>query len=114
LLENVPTMASVGGEKAERNVFAQLLCAFVGIGYQVQQFCIDAWSCGSPQSRSRLFVCITAPGFELPSRPRNTHSHPSSVKQRSLGKASNSLPFGNRVFESTPFEYVTIKQSTAD
>lgn len=52
-------------DKREINVFSQLLCCLVGMGYQCQQFTLDAWSFGSPQSRTRLFLSIAAPGQRL-------------------------------------------------
>ena len=94
LLENVLSMAAKGPNKQDESVFSQLLCALVGMGYQVQQFNLDAWSFGSPQNRSRLFVSIAAPGLELPPHPALSHSHPNSKGARSIGKASNGQPLG--------------------
>ena len=114
LLENVVSMASKGKKNQACNVFSQLLCTLVGMGYQVQQFNLDAWSFGSPQSRSRLFISIAAPGLALPSHPPLSHSHPALTRDRGLGVAANGLSFGMRRFESTPFEYVTAAEGTAD
>ncbi|KAI9837405.1 MAG: DNA methyltransferase Dim-2 [Thelocarpon superellum] len=115
LLENVLGMAARTGPWQEsRNVFSQLVACFAGMGYQVQQFTLDAWSFGSPQSRTRLFISITAPGLVPMEHPALSHSHPSRIKDRSLGTASNNLPFGKRRFEATPFAYVTAKDATSD
>ncbi|KAI9822139.1 MAG: DNA methyltransferase Dim-2 [Thelocarpon impressellum] len=114
LLENVLSMAAKGPKNQEHNVFSQLLCSLVGMGYQVQQFNLDAWSFGSPQSRSRLFVSIAAPGLQLPPHPALSHSHPASKGDRGLGVASNGVAFGLRRFEATPFEYVTAHEGTCD
>ncbi|KAH0562094.1 hypothetical protein GP486_003210 [Trichoglossum hirsutum] len=111
LLENVAGMAS---KKHDRNVFSQLLCALIGMGYQVQQFNLDAWSFGSPQSRSRLFVSIAAPGLKLPPHPALSHSHPPGKGDRGIGTGANGEKYGRRRFEITPFEYVTAAEATND
>lgn len=113
LLENVVSMTRPLGPNKE-NVFSQLLCALVAMGYQVQQFNLDAWSFGDSQSRSRLFVAITAPGLLPMPHPRLTHSHPPGKGKRKLGKAVNGQSFGERRFDVTPFSFVTAKESTKD
>lgn len=112
ILENVPSMA--GSNTKDRNPFAQMLCALVGMGYQVQQFHLDAWSFGNPQSRSRLFILATAPGLDTPPNPPLTHSHPKHTANRSLGRAANGHRFGERYWAPTPLDYVTIGEATAD
>lgn len=114
ILENVPSMASSNANGHHRNPFAQMLCALVGMGYQVQQFHLDAWSFGNPQSRSRLFILATAPGLDTPPKPPLTHSHPKRTGNRSLGRAANGHRFGERYWAPTPLEYVTIGEATAD
>ncbi|KAI9779979.1 MAG: DNA methyltransferase Dim-2 [Peltula sp. TS41687] len=114
LLENVVAMAAQGKGKEKKNVFAQVICSLVGMGYQVQQFNLDAWSFGSPQSRSRLFVSIAAPGLELPPPPAISHSHPINTQDRALGVAANGIKFGLRRFEPTPFDYITAAEGTKD
>lgn len=115
ILENVPTMAKCASKDQDKNVFAQMICSLVGMGYQVQQFTLDAWSFGSPQSRTRLFIAIAAPGLTPLSPPAASHSHPEGVPKRSLGRAANGLCFGERDLEVvTPFQYVTAGTSTAD
>ncbi|KAH0538515.1 hypothetical protein FGG08_004902 [Glutinoglossum americanum] len=111
LLENVTGMAS--GNR-DQNVFSQLLCTLVGMGYQVQQFHLDAWSFGSPQSRSRLFVSIAAPGLKLPPHPALSHSHPQGKRDRGIGTGANGEKYGRRRFEITPLEYVTAVEATND
>lgn len=114
LLENVPAMARCGAKDGKKNVFAQVLCALVGIGYQVRAFTLDAWNFGSPQSRTRLFVSVAAPGLTPLSDPPHSHSHPENICSRSLGKSANGLPISSRYRDLTPFEYVTIGEATKD
>jgi len=113
LLENVINMAQKGKGRDE-DVLSQLICCVVGMGYQVQVFNLDAWSFGSPQSRSRLFVSVAAPGLETPPHPSLSHSHPNGTKERGLGLMASGYPFGERHFKPTPFEYVTAQDSTSD
>lgn len=113
LLENVLGMAQRGKWRSE-DTLSQLICCLVGMGYQLQVFVLDAWSFGSPQSRSRLFVSVAAPGFQLPPHPNLSHSHPESTGDRGLGKLANGLSFGERKFVPTPFEYVTASEATQD
>ena len=83
LMENVKGMAS--GQDTN-NVLAQVICALLGMGYQVRTFGLDAWNFGSPQSRSRIFISIAAPGTEPMPEPPHTHSHPETVTSASLGR----------------------------
>lgn len=113
-LENVLGMAKCGVNGKEENVFAQVICGLVGMGYQVRSSCLDAWSFGSPQSRTRLFICVTAPGLTPLPDPPQTHAHPDGIPGRSLGKTANGLPLGSRYWDLTPFQYVTIGEATKD
>ncbi|KAB8293434.1 hypothetical protein EYC80_007749 [Monilinia laxa] len=85
LLENVLSMARKGLGRDE-DVLSQLICAIVGLGYQVQLFLLDSWSFGSSQSRSRIFVSFAAPGCAPLEHPQLSHSHPPNVGERGLGK----------------------------
>lgn len=116
IMENVLGMANCGPKRAgqDNNVFAQVLCALVGLGYQVRPMILDAWNFGAPQGRTRLFISAAAPGLTPLARPPPSHSHPDTVIGRSLGKTANGLPFGSREWEPTPFEYVTIGEATKD
>ncbi len=113
ILENVMAMAQKGRGRDE-DVLSQLICAIVGMGYQVQLFVLDAWSCGSPQSRSRLFVSFAAPGLEPLEHPQLSHSHPPKVTDRGLGRLANGKSFGQRIQGPTPFEYITASEATKD
>ncbi|KAL8840214.1 MAG: hypothetical protein Q9170_001421 [Blastenia crenularia] len=115
LMENVVAMASCGPKRAgQNNVFAQILCALVGLGYQVRPMLLDSWNFGAPQGRSRLFITAAAPGLKPFTQPPPSHSHPDGVVGRWLGKAANGLPFGVREWVPTPFEYVSIGEATKD
>ncbi|KAL8915532.1 MAG: hypothetical protein Q9171_000097 [Xanthocarpia ochracea] len=116
IMENVLGMANCGPKRAgqDNNVFAQVLCALVGLGYQVRPMILDAWSFGAPQGRTRLFISAAAPGLTPLAKPPPSHSHPDTVIGRSLGKTANGLPFGSRQWEPTPFEYVSIGEATKD
>ncbi|TKA71985.1 hypothetical protein B0A49_07369, partial [Cryomyces minteri] len=113
VMENVPQMTAPV-DKGKQNVFSRLLCALVGMGYQVQQFNLDAWSFGSAQSRSRLFIAIAAPGLKPLPHPVLTHAHPPGTGRRCLGRAVNGVPFGTRRVEPTAFTFVTASEATAD
>ncbi|KAL9000892.1 MAG: hypothetical protein Q9169_000647 [Polycauliona sp. 2 TL-2023] len=116
VMENVLGMANCGPKRAgqDNNVFAQVLCALVGLGYQVRPMILDAWNFGAPQGRTRLFISAAAPGLSPLARPPPSHCHPDTVIGRSLGKTANGLPFGSREWEPTPFEYVTMGEATED
>lgn len=98
LLENVHGLAQDRKRKdgLSYNVFSQLLCSLVAMGYQCQQFTLDAWSFGSCQTRTRLFVSTAAPGQRLPPRPGRSHEHPSTVRSKALFEAPNGKKFGGR------------------
>lgn len=111
LLENVLGIASDNGKN---NVLAHVLCALVGMGYQVKVFVLDAWNFSSPQSRSRVFISCAAAGLEPLEEPPHTHSHPEHVIGSSLGKTANGIPISARYETPTPFEYVTAEEALKD
>jgi len=112
-LENVLGMTRGMGFNKDQCVFAQLLAALVALGYQVQQFLMEAWSYGSPQSRSRVFIVASTPGSEPLSAPPYTHAHPKSLNKRdiSLGRSGNGLPFGVRRDDYTPFAHLSPREA---
>ena len=111
LLENVKGMAS-GGE--DRNALAAVTCCLVGMGYQIRTLALDAWSFGSPQSRSRIFISACAPGLAPLPEPPHTHTHPEDIMGGSLGKTANGLQTGARYIETTPFDYISALEATRD
>ena len=111
LMENVKGMAS--GPDTE-NILALVISALVGLGYQVRTFALDAWSFGSPQSRTRIFISIAAPGITPLPEPPPTHSHPVNIRAASLGKLANGLRSSSRYTAQTPFEYVSSADATKD
>ncbi|KAL8821710.1 MAG: hypothetical protein Q9223_000284 [Gallowayella weberi] len=115
IMENVLGMANCGSKRAgQNNVFAQVLCALVGLGYQVRPMILDAWNFGAPQGRTRIFITAAAPDLKPIAIPPPSHSHPENVIGRSLGKTANGLPFGAREWAPTPFEYISIGEATKD
>ncbi|KAI1377972.1 S-adenosyl-L-methionine-dependent methyltransferase [Hypoxylon crocopeplum] len=113
LLENVPTMVNSKNFR-EACVFSQLVCALVGLNYQVQVMFLDAWSFGAPQLRSRVFLCFSAPGLRMPKAPAPSHSHPPGTRLTKLGEMSCGRPFDGRKLVPTPFKYVSIREATDD
>ncbi|EFQ97426.1 hypothetical protein MGYG_00467 [Nannizzia gypsea CBS 118893] len=111
ILENVTGMAS---RTHEQNPLSQLLCAFVGMGYQARVFNLDAWNFGAPQSRSRLFIAVTAPGLHIIEHPPLTHSHPPGTKSRTLGDNPNGSTFGERRWDTPVFDFISASSATRD
>ncbi|RGP68164.1 DNA cytosine-5-methyltransferase [Fusarium longipes] len=113
LLENVPGIIHSKSNR-DQDVFSQLICAIVGLGYQTQFFFLDASSCGSPQRRSRVFLAFAAPGHRLPQRPHITHAHPQHTKNYGLGSTPTGEPMAERIMPvATPFDYVSARAATA-
>ncbi|GKU03049.1 dna (cytosine-5-)-methyltransferase [Fusarium langsethiae] len=113
LLENVPGIIHSKVNR-DQDVFSQLICAIVGLGYQTQFFFLDASSCGSPQRRSRVFVVFAAPGHHLPQRPHITHAHPEHTKKYGIGSTPTGDPMAERIMPiATPFNFVSARAATA-
>ncbi|KAF4469355.1 dna (cytosine-5-)-methyltransferase [Fusarium albosuccineum] len=114
LLENVPGIVQRKANR-DQDVFSQLICAIVGLGYQTHFFFLDASSCGSPQRRARVFLAFAAPGHRLPRRPHPTHSHPPHTNSFSLGNLPTGEPMVERLMPlATPFKFVSARTATAD
>ncbi|KAF4456509.1 DNA (cytosine-5-)-methyltransferase [Fusarium austroafricanum] len=114
LLENVPHIVQRSSNR-DQDVFSQLICAIVGLGYQAHFFFLDASSCGSPQRRSRVFLAFATPGHRLPHRPYQTHAHPKNTPKRSLGCLPTGEPMAERIMSgATPFGFVSAQAATAD
>ncbi|WYZ34318.1 hypothetical protein EsH8_I_000594 [Colletotrichum jinshuiense] len=114
LLENVMEILQPKGKRGE-DVFCQLICALVGLGYQAQVFLLDAWTYGSPQGRSRVFLCFAAPGLKLPEMPLHSHSHYEvKLRRKSLGWLPNRQAMVERLVMPTPFKFVSASEATAD
>ena len=114
ILENVINMTLGMGPNKDQNVFAQILAALVALGYQVKQEIGDAWSYGSCQARSRVFIIATAPGYTPLPLLEHTHAHPGDMRTRNLGKASNGRRFGERRDVATPFPHVSAGAACTD
>jgi len=97
ILENVPSMASTRQYRGQSvNVSNQIMCCLIGMGYQCRCLLLDAWHFGAPQSRTRLFIEIAAPGCALPEIPYGSHAHPDNIKSRAVGKTAANLRFAER------------------
>ncbi|KAK5115512.1 hypothetical protein LTR62_001171 [Meristemomyces frigidus] len=116
LLENVVSMTRSMGLDKKENVFSQLLATLVALGYQTQQFLMDAWSYGSSERRSRVFIVASVPNVAPLECPPYTHGHPLSSQFRAtaLGKAGNGKTFGSRRNLLTPFPCADISTNCAD
>ncbi|MCJ1307764.1 DNA methyltransferase Dim-2 [Agyrium rufum] len=113
LFENVLSMdrpIKIG--KREYDVLALVTCALKRLGYQVNQFCVDAWSYGAPQQRSRLFISASAPGLKPLRPPPPSHSHIPEVKDRKLRRQL--MAYRPKDYIKTPFKYVTMGEALAD
>ncbi|RBA22634.1 DNA (Cytosine-5-)-methyltransferase [Fusarium proliferatum] len=114
LLENVPGIVQKTANR-DQDVFSQLICAIVGLGYQAHFFFLDASACGTPQRRSRVFLAFAAPGHRLPHAPYQTHGHPQDTSRLSLGTLPTGEPMAERAMPAaTPFDFVSARASTAD
>jgi DNA (cytosine-5)-methyltransferase 1 len=114
LLENVPSIVQRKANR-DQDVFSQLICAIVGLGYQAHFFLLDACSFGSPQRRSRVFLAFAAPGHRLPRRPDPTHAHPAGTQKDSRGNLPTGDSMVERIMpEATPFDFVSARAATAD
>ncbi|KAM0420623.1 hypothetical protein ACHAPT_011539 [Fusarium lateritium] len=114
LLENVPGIVQRKSNR-DQDVFSQLICAIVGLGYQTHFFFLDASACGSPQRRARVFLAFAAPGHRLPRRPNPTHAHPPHTNSFSLGNLPTGEPMAERIMPlATPFDFVSAQAATAD
>lgn len=114
ILENVVGIVQKREMKRE-DVFCQLICALVGMGYQAQMFFLDAWSYGSCQSRSRVFLVFAAPGETLPDIPPPSHSHTPDTRNLGLGILANGEKMAARVFhDAYPFPFRSAAAATGD
>lgn len=116
-LENVPGIIRKKEGRVE-DVYSQLICSVVGLGYQAQVLVLDTWNYGSPQTRTRVFLSFAAPVVPLPAPPRPSHSTPpGTVVRRGLGRLANGEPVFER-FDigsiGVPFEFVSAYRATSD
>ena len=116
ILENVPAMASTRNYRGQTvNVSNQIMCALIGMGYQCRCLLLDAWHFGAPQSRTRLFIEVAAPGCALPEIPYGSHAHPSYMKSRAVGKTAANIKFAERNLNTlTSFPPVKLEDSWGD
>lgn len=114
ILENVAGIV-LKREMKREDVFCQLICALVGMGYQVRMLFLDAWSYGSCQSRSRVFLVFAAPGETLPDIPPPSHSHTPGTRNFGLGTLANGQKMTARIFrDAYPFPFRSAAAATGD
>ncbi|EFX00790.1 DNA methyltransferase dim-2 [Grosmannia clavigera kw1407] len=119
VLENVPAFVARQPRQQDKNhredIFGQLLCALVGLGYQVAVHLGNAWAYGAPQSRQRVFLLFAAPAVRLPVFPLPSHGSPSDFHATT---AVGGLANGDCIAEAwdgpTAFPFVSIGRATAD
>lgn len=76
---------------------------------------MDPGHYGSCQSRQRIFIVATAPGYKAPTPPPQTHTcNELETYSRAIGYASNGLPFGKRKHDVCPFRSLTAKEAFQD
>ncbi|KAF1848243.1 S-adenosyl-L-methionine-dependent methyltransferase [Cucurbitaria berberidis CBS 394.84] len=114
ILENVVSMTATRKGHEDENVLSQVVACLVSMGYQVNQYIMDAWSYGSAQQRSRFLLTIAAPGMNPIIQPWHTHSAPEDTLSRSLGVLPNGQRFGERKQYPTPFPYISAGEVTSD
>nr|OQO25944.1 hypothetical protein B0A51_06082 [Rachicladosporium sp. CCFEE 5018] len=113
VLENVVAMTNSMRFAKDQNVFSQIIAALVALGYQAQQFLMDAWNYGSSQQRTRVFIIASAPGLSPLEAPPHTHAHAKEFRKKALGKASNNMEFGIRRNDFTCLPHVSTTSATA-
>ncbi|KAF2012284.1 S-adenosyl-L-methionine-dependent methyltransferase [Aaosphaeria arxii CBS 175.79] len=111
LMENVVSMSAKRKGFEQEKVFSQVVACLVGLGYQVWFGIVDSETCGSAQSRARLFISIAAPGLTLAERPSQTHKY-RNFRPRSIGQTEIGENFSSRQDPVTPFPFTTIGQAT--
>lgn len=126
LLENVVNMdkdvkedqpeaqVTIPDEEKTANVFKQLVCALVGMGYQLQSFEIGAWTTGDPQSRKRIFVAATAPCLVPMRRPHQTHSNAPKPKSKMLASGKAKAKAKEEMPVTPSFKFVSAAEATRD
>jgi len=115
ILENILGISSVRkDDTSQSNVFAQVLCVLVGLGYQTQQFVIDAVEQNSFQSRRRVFVVATAPGLTPMTRPPQNNLIFSQSRRAKIGRMANKQHVSSAVDELAPFETATFQTGLTD
>lgn len=113
VLENVRDIGASPTGRTDQNVFSQVLCCLVALGYQAQQCLIDPSSVGGCESRLRIFIIATAPGYHPPDRPPQIHSFPYGSVLK-MERASNGEPFAKLTRDVTPLPFVTLRQAIDD
>ncbi|CAK7236144.1 hypothetical protein SBRCBS47491_009537 [Sporothrix bragantina] len=129
ILENVPAIVNNGGKtgastkkdqgRIREDIFGQLICSLLGLGYQLRIMLGNAWIYGVPQRRQRVFLIFAAPGFALPDIPLPSHTTPADLgigSQRTVGRLATGEWITGAGHEDmvTAFPFVSAGEATAD
>ncbi|EPE03333.1 modification methylase [Ophiostoma piceae UAMH 11346] len=134
ILENVAAMAeskktkSKGKAKTKdagvtEDIFGQLVCALLGMGYQLRIMLGNAWFYGAPQKRQRVFLIFAAPGQQLPDVPLPSHGPSTQImggdRTEGLYKAIGDTESGDWITTvlappATAFPFMSSGEATAD
>ncbi|CAK7231843.1 hypothetical protein SEUCBS140593_008061 [Sporothrix eucalyptigena] len=129
ILENVPAIVNNGGHKTNskkkdiarirEDIFGQLICSFLGLGYQLRIMLGNAWMYGAPQRRQRVFLIFVAPSCELLDVPLPSHGSPPDLgggSQRTVGRLATGEWITRTGHENvlTAFPFVSAGEATAD
>ncbi|CAK7208378.1 hypothetical protein SCUCBS95973_000081 [Sporothrix curviconia] len=129
ILENVPAIVSNGGktgtstkkdhDRIREDIFGQLICSLLGLGYQLRIMLGNAWMYGAPQRRQRVFLIFAAPGYPLPDVPLPSHASPADLgggSQRTVGRLATGEWITGAGHEDMvkAFPFVSAGKATAD
>ncbi|KIH89018.1 DNA methyltransferase dim-2 [Sporothrix brasiliensis 5110] len=121
LLENVLAIINngkSGHQQRRQDIFGQLVCSLLGLGYQLRIMLGNAWLYGAPQQRQRVFLLFAAPGFQLPDIPSPSHGSEASKgwlkSQHTIGRLANGEYIAAAKSNITAFPIVSVRQATAD
>ncbi|CEJ94948.1 hypothetical protein VHEMI10452 [[Torrubiella] hemipterigena] len=114
VLENVTGIIQ-NNQHRGRDVCSQLICALVGMGYQLRLCYTEAYSFGASQRRGRIFIVFTRGGLELPKPPLESHTTPPTGYVRSFGR----LPTGEGMIQPgddrpRPFRFRSAREECKD
>lgn len=114
ILENVPGIIQTSQRRGQ-DVCSQLICALVGMGYQLRLCYMKAYSFGASQNRGRIFIMFARAGLKLPDPPLKSHTGPEKGNNRSFGR----LPTGEAMIQPDdetplPFQFRSAREACSN